>query len=148
MTRTAFMDASHVPTEGEIARTLGRSAPLWKRLTTHVAESYGIEPTFVPPSRNYGWEAKYRKGGKTLLSLTPDEGGFTALVVLGERETAAARELDLGERARGVFDEARQLRDGRWLFVPVESERDVDDVGRLLAVKRRPRTAKTLTPEG
>ena len=64
MTRTAFMDASHVPTEGEIARTLGRSAPLWKRLTTHVAESYGIEPTFVPPSRNYGWEAKYRKGAR------------------------------------------------------------------------------------
>jgi hypothetical protein len=138
---TAFMDPDHVPTGAEIAAALGPSAPLWTSLTTYVDEAYGIEPTYVPPSRNYGWDVKYRRGGKTLLSLTPDEGAFTALVVLGERETAAARELELGEHVRQVFDEARQLRDGRWLFVRVESERDVEDVARLLAVKRRPHRA-------
>lgn len=139
MAPTAFMDPDHVPTEPEIAAALGTSAPLWARLTTHVDEAYGIEPTLVPPSRNYGWDVKYRKGGKTLVSLTPDEGGFTALVVLGEKEAEAVGELELGEHVRSVFDEARQLRDGRWLFVRVESERDVEDVERLLAVKRRPR---------
>jgi predicted RNA-binding protein with PUA-like domain len=46
---------------------------------------------------------------------------------------------------QGVFDDARQLRDGRWLFVQVESERDVEDNDKLLAVKRRPRA---LTPAG
>lgn len=83
--------------------------------------------------------------GREDVSLTPDRGGFTALVVLGEKETEAARGLDLGKHVRTVFEEARQLRDGRWLFVPVESERDVDDIEALLAVKRRPRA---LTPAG
>lgn len=90
---------------------------------------------------------KYRKGGKTLMSPTPDDGGFTVLVVLGEKETKAARELDLGEHVRRVFEDARQLRGGRWLFVPVESERDLEDIEALLAVKRRPRTGRVLMPE-
>lgn len=145
MARTAFMDPEHRPTEKEILGALGSRAPLWARLTAYLAEAYAIEPTFVPPSRNYGWDVKYRKGGKTLVSLTPDEGGFTALVVLGEKEAEAARELELGKRVQGVFDDARQLRDGRWLFVQVESERDVEDIEKLLAVKRRPRG---LTPAG
>lgn len=142
MAPTAFMDPEHRPTEKEILGALGSRAPLWAHLTAYLAEAYAIEPTFVPPSRNYGWDVKYRKGGKTLVSLTPDGGGFTALVVLGEKETEAARELALGNGVRRVFDEARQLRDGRWLFVPVESERDVDDIETLLAVKRRPRGAR------
>ena len=145
MARTAFMDPEHRPTEKKVLGALGSRAPLWARLTAYLAEAYAIEPTLVPPSRNYGWDVKYRKGGKTLVSLTPDEGGFTALVVLGEKEAEAARELELGKRVQGVFDDARQLRDGRWLFVQVESERDVEDIEKLLAVKRRPRA---LTPAG
>jgi hypothetical protein len=139
------MDRDRSPTAGEIAEVLGSAAPLWERLTGFVETSYEIEPTFVPPSKNYGWDVKYRKGGKTLVSLTPDTDGFTALVVLGEKETEAARELDFGDHVQGVFDGARQLRDGRWLFVHVESERDVDDIERLLVAKRRPRA---LTPAG
>ncbi len=145
MAPTAFMDPEHQPTEDEIVDALGSKASLWARLTAHLDEAYAIEPTYVPVSRNYGWDVKYRKGGKTLVALTPDEGRFTALVVLGEKETEAARELALGDHVRRVFDEARQLRDGRWLFVGVESERDVEDIEKLLAVKRRPRA---LTPAG
>ena len=82
---------------------------------------------------------KYRKGGRTLVSLVPDRGGFTALVVLGEKEVDAVRQLELGRHVRDVFDSATQLRDGRWLFISVKSARDVEDIERLLAVKRRPR---------
>lgn len=139
MAPTVFMDPEHAPTEREILDALGAVAGHWEMLATWIDESYGIEPTHVPPSRTYGWDLKYRKGGKTLVSLTPDRGRFTALVVLGEKETEAARELELGDHVRRVFEEARQLRDGRWLFVPIESERDVEDVEALLAVKRRPR---------
>lgn len=144
MTPTVFMDRERPPTPAEIAEALGLSAPLWDRLTSFVANAYGIDPTHVPPSRNYGWDVKYRKGGKTLVSLTPDEGRFTALVVLGEKETQAVRGLDLGEHVRGVFESARQLRDGRWLFIDVASERDVEDIEKLLAVKRRPHAAAAL----
>jgi Protein of unknown function (DUF3788) len=136
---TAFMDTMRAPTAKEIADALGPAAGFWKRLTRYVEQSYDIEPVFGAPSKNYGWDVKYRKGGRTLVSLTPDRGEFTALVVLGAAESDAARDLELGDHVRRVFDEAKPLHDGRWLFIKVESDRDVDDVEALLAVKRRPR---------
>lgn len=139
MAPTVFMDREHQPASEEILDALGPSAGHWQMLTTYLDEAYGIEPTFVPPSKNYGWDLKYRKGGRTLVSLVPDRGGFTALVVLGEKEVDAVRQLELGGHVRDVFDGATQLRDGRWLFISVKSARDVEDVERLLAVKRKPR---------
>ena len=143
MTPTAFMDPTHAPSPDHIAATLGASASLWSMLTAYMEESYGIEASYHPPSRKYGWDVKYRKGGRTLLTLTPDDGGFTALVVLGTGEALTAAQLDLGEHVRSVLERTRQLRDGRWLFIPVESDRDVQDIEALLAVKRRPRRAVT-----
>jgi len=133
------MDPEHEPTQEEIAHALGTAAPLWNTLTSYVEDAYGVEPTWGRPSKRYGWDVKYRKGGRTLVSLTPDEGRLTALVVLGRVEAETAAELELGAHVRAVFDGAEPLHDGRWLFVPVESERDVEDVERLLAVKRKPR---------
>jgi hypothetical protein len=139
------MDREHEPSRAEIADALGAVASLWESLTAYVESRYDVEPTFGAPSQRYGWDVKYRKGGRTLLSLTPDEGRFTALVVLGGAEARAARELDLGEHVRAVFEEAEQLHDGRWLYILVESERDVQDIQVLLALKRRPRRAFATT---
>lgn len=145
MAPTVFMDPEHGPTQAEIAAALGPVAPLWGSLAAYIDESYGIEPAFVQPSRKYGWALKYRKGGRTLVSLTPDEGSFTALLVLGAAESDAARELDLGEHVRHLLEEATQYHDGRWLFIEVQSERDVRDIQALLAVKRRPQRRATRT---
>lgn len=145
MTPTAFMDREHEPSRAEIADALGAVASLWESLTAYVVSRYDVEPTYGAPSKRYGWDVKYRKGGRTLLSLTPDEGRFTALVVLGGAEARAARELDLGEHVRAVFEDAEQLHDGRWLHILVESERDVQDIQVLLALKRRPRRASATT---
>jgi hypothetical protein len=143
MAPTVFMDPEHQPTPAEIASALGAVAPLWESLAGYVEKTYDVEPVYGRPSKRYGWDVKYRKGGRTLLSLTPDEGRFTALVVLGEKEATAARALDLGEHVQRIFDEAEPLHDGRWLFVPVESGRDVQDIESLLAAKRRPRRGVT-----
>ena len=122
----------------ELAGGLGSAARFWRELTNELAERYEIEPTLVPASGKHGPELKYRKGGRTLVSLSPREGGFIALVVLGAEETKRAFELELGSGVRRVLEDARQYHDGRWLFVPVKSKRDVRDVTSLLALKRRP----------
>ena len=126
----------------EVTRTfaagLGRAEPLWSGLTAAMNERYEIEPTLVPARGKSGPEVKYRKAGRTLLTLFPREGSFTALAVLGGAETKRAFELDLGRGVRRVLEEATQYHDGRWLFVPVKSKRDVRDLVSLIALKRRP----------
>jgi hypothetical protein len=130
----------------ELAAGLGSAARLWRELTEGIADRYGIEPILVAASGTHGPELKYRKGGRTLVSLSPGEGGFTALVVLGAEETQRAFELELGSRARRILEDARQYHDGRWLFVPVTSRRDVRDVTSLVALKRRPLAVREPAP--
>jgi hypothetical protein len=131
-------DICRVGVTREFAAGLGRAETLWGDLTAAMNERYRIEPTVVPARGENGAEVKYRKAGRTLLTLLPREGSFTALVVLGGAETKRALELDLGRGVRQVLEEATQYHDGRWLFVPVKSKRDVRDLVSLIALKRRP----------
>jgi len=120
------------------AAGLGRAEPLWRDLTAMMNERYGIEPTLIPARGKSGPELKYRKAGRTLLTLLPREGSFTALVVLGGAETKHAFGLGLGRGVRRILEEATQYHDGRWLFITVKSKRDVRDLVSLIALKRRP----------
>ena len=58
--------------------------------------------------------------------------------MLGKAEAEKAEALTLGEQVGKVFRETPQLHDGRWLFIPVTSDTDVDDVEQLLLAKKRP----------
>lgn len=94
--------------------------------------------------KNYGWNVWYRKSGKTLASLYPQERGFVVQIVLGKDQVEKALQLSLGENVGNVLRTTPQLHDGRWLFMHVGSETDVADIEQLLQVKRRPRKlAKT-----
>ena len=63
-------------------------------------------------------------------------------VVLGRTAVPLAGALDLGKNARMVFDNARQLQDGRWPYVPVNPNRDLEDVKRLIAARAESKKAK------
>jgi hypothetical protein len=89
----------------------------------------------------YGWAIRYRKSGKTLVTLYPERGSFMALVVLGKPELVKAKALAarLSKRVQAVLKDATQLRDGRWLWIRPASKADIDSIRVLLGVKRRPK---------
>ena len=45
---------------------------------------------------------------------------------------------ELSAQTRKDYDEATTYHDGKWLLLTVDGDKMVDDVERLLAVKRRP----------
>jgi hypothetical protein len=61
-----------------------------------------------------------------------------AQVVLGEAQAERALSLTFGEKVNKILHESPQLRDGRWLSIPILDEIDVEDVERLLLTKMRP----------
>ena len=63
-------------------------------------------------------------------------------VVLGRTAVPLAGALDLGKNAGMVFDNARQLQDDRWLYVPVRPKRDLEDFKRLIAARVESKKAK------
>ena len=89
----------------------------------------------------HGWTIRYRKSGKTLCSLFPEKGAFTALVVLGKKEAEKAFSMmdQFNASVRKLLDDAEQLHDGRWLWIRVRKQSDIDSIEELLKLKRKPK---------
>ena len=135
----AFLDKDRRPSPRQISQMLGPKKPLWDRLLKFIASNYQIPPDLSYGGKKYGWNLWYRKGGKTLVSLYPQDKHFVAQVVLGHAQAEEALTLKLGKSVRQTIEAAPQLHDGKWLFLGVRNVRDVKDVEALLQLKKRPR---------
>ena len=125
------------PTRATARELVGPAAPWWDRLCERV-ETMGARGSFTWDGPKYGWSLKYTRAGRPFVTLSPGEGGFKALVILGRAQVDEVPTLHLGPGVRGIFDAARQYPDGRWLFIPVESAADVADIATLRATKLPP----------
>lgn len=143
MSYERMLDKAHRPTEEEILNTIEQTAP-WLGLRRYIEENYDFAPELAFFAKKYGWTVRYRKSGKTLCSLFPEKGAFSALIVLGKKEAEQALSMvdEFGPNVRKVLTSTEQLHDGRWLWIRVLSAGDADDVKRLLNAKRRPKKAK------
>ena len=143
MTVGSLLDKDHPPTWQEIEQTLGDAWGAWDRLTRYLAETYPeIPPELSYGGKKYGWNLWYRKSGKSLLSLFPNEGYFVAQIVLGSAQVEQALSLELGENVGSLLRQTPQLHDGRWLYIQASTEQDVGDIQQLLRLKRRPKPAR------
>ena len=133
-----FLDKEHQPSPDELSAAMGPATLLWERLVRFIADTYQMPGEWSYGGKKYGWNLWYRKGGKSLTSLYPQQGYLVAQVVLGREEGERALALSLGEHVGGMLRVAPLLHDGRWLFIPVTTEIDAADVEQLLLVKRRP----------
>ena len=140
----AFCDPASPPSGVELRTHLESAWPRWRGLEDWIGDRYGIrgEPLFT--GRDSGWAVRFRRSGKALLTLSPQAaGGFRALVVIGPSAWSGVADLQLGPALREAWANARPYPDGRWLFVPVDDDRTVDDIQRLVELKspppRRPR---------
>ncbi len=138
-----FSDKEHQPTPQEISHALGSKQPLWARLTQFISDHYQMPGELSFGGKKYGWNVWYRKSGKTLVSLYPQQEYFVAQIVLGKDQAEQALNLKLGGNVQQVIQKAPQLHDGRWLFIQVRNEQDVQDVEQLLQIKKRTRRQKT-----
>jgi len=129
-----FTDRKHQPSADEIRLTLGARYPLWERVVRLVETDDRVSGEWT--TWGGGWNIRYRRGGKSLVALYPQQGGFVAQVVLGKAQSEQALALDLGDEVGKMLRERPQLRDGKWLYIPVLTTADVEDVEQLIELKR------------
>ncbi len=137
MTADPAADQGAPPTRATVRELVGPAAPWWDRLCERV-ETMGARGSFTWDGPKHGWSLKYHRAGRPFVTLSPGEGGFKAIVILGRAQVDEVPTLPLGPRVRGIFGDARQYPDGRLLFIPVESAADVADIVTLLATKLPP----------
>ncbi len=139
MTIGLFTDRDYQPTETAVLEALGAKRSLWEELTQFIADNYPLPGEWNFGGKNYGWNLWFRKSGKSLVTLYPQQDYFVAQIVLGKDQVEQALNLKLGKNVGTVLADTPQLHDGRWLFIKVKTAKDVKDVRQLLQVKRRPR---------
>ncbi len=82
LARCVFQDTK--PTFEQINEFINN--PLWDKLNKTLVSTYNIEPKleYSKCSMQRGWNVKYKKRGKSLCTLYPQEGYFKALVIVNE----------------------------------------------------------------
>ena len=138
MAYSLFADKAHRPGLEEMLGVLGPARPRWERLSEFVTENYRVQQDWSFYGKNYGWAVRYRKGGKALASLYAGDGSFTVLVILDQDQIDRALSLQLGPQVRQVIDDAQPYPEGRWLFIRVASDSDLNDVEQLLVLRATP----------
>lgn len=136
MSHSAFTDKHVEPTTAEVLEVLGPAREEWDALRRHLRETYRVQEDLkFMYGEKYGWTLRFRRRGRLLTALYPASGGFVVQVILGGAALEQAQASALGENARQAMERAHPYPEGRWLFVRVESERDLEDVRLLIALK-------------
>ena len=72
----------------------------------------------------------------------PEKGAYSILIILGKKEVEEVNLMKnkLNLQVKSVFDNTKQLHDGRWLWVRVLTKSDIDSFKVLLSAKIKPKS--------
>lgn len=119
------------------------ASALWADFLAAMEEGYQLrpEPSYSSCSMLRGWNFKFKKAGRSLCTVYPMPGYFSALVALGSKEAEAAEHLlpALSAYTQKLHAESSLLNGTRWLLLEVTSPEILDDLRQLLALRRAPK---------
>ncbi len=131
-----FADKTHVPAQTEITTAVGPMWKLWLALLQHIRISGPVEEELkFMYGQKYGWALRCRRKGTLLTALYPTQNGFTVQIILNPAAMEEVQQLKFGNNVQQAVARAHPYPEGRWLFVPIECEKDLADVQRLFALK-------------
>ncbi len=109
-----------------------------------LAETYEVAPVLQYGGMRYGWNLQHRKGGRPLCEMYPEQGSFTALVILGKKELDQALERleSFGQTVSQALQNSPRFHDGCWMYIrvsdPLTCGQDVQDIEQLILIKKKP----------
>lgn len=129
------------PTNDALEALIGANTlDIWDRLTEHIDQLYDMDRIWDKGFKDWNYEYKYRRGGKTLCTFYARSNVANILIVLGksEREKFEMQRESFTEQTLALYDATESLHDGKWLWIPINENLSFDDVLRMLKIKRKP----------
>ncbi len=133
------------PAGPEIAKWLGKEAyRYWKQVTNLIEHIYpGVfAPEWLFGGEKHGWSLRYKKS-KSFCTLIPEKNRFALLIVFGAEERAKTEAIrdGLSKHTQKEYDGAATYHDGKWVLLAIDNDKVLEDVRKLLAIKRKPQSA-------
>lgn len=131
------------PSDSEIGKWIGKKAySYWTHVKQQIEQIYPnvFTPEWLFGGKKHGWSLRYKKS-KSFCTLIPEKNRFALLIVFGAEERAKVEAMrdSLSQHTRKKYDEATTYHDGKWLLLTIDTDKVVEDVMQLLAVKRKPK---------
>ena len=130
-----------IPSQSTMTDLLGQPLfEVWQKLCVVIDEKYEMERLWNAGGKNWIYEYKYRRGGKTLCSLYAKVNRIGFMIIFGKNEREKLEEIrdTLSDAVCRRYDEAKTYRDGKWVMFEPTDTSEFDDYMKLLAVKRKP----------
>lgn len=112
----------------------------WKNLLTFVDSSYNLDRKILFGGKKYGWAVQYKKGKRTIITMFPERNGFTILLIFGKSELEKIEDIKktISVSVSDKIDHTKQNHDGKWAWLRYENDSFVDDISKLIKIKRKP----------
>jgi hypothetical protein len=134
-----LLDRAQVPDEIAFEGAAGAWLPQWHRLVDWLRSTYGLEGEPLYGGRDEGWLLRFRRSGRSLLTMIPQAiGPFRVQVVIGPGAWPAVASANLSPAMRAAWDAAKPYPDGKWIWREVTDAATVEDVLQLVAIKSPP----------
>jgi len=144
MTFKRLLNIAKRPNKEEIEKFVGEKLSLWLEIHEYIEENYDLIKELTFFTKKYGWAIKYKSKSRTMIYLFPEQGAFSALIVLGKKESEEVNSMreNLNVQVKSVFDNTEQLHDGRWLWIRILTDSDMDSLKLLMSAKQKPKNKK------
>lgn len=131
----------NIPSAEQLSQLLGvQLYEIWQKLCDLIEKEYDTERLWNKGGKDWTYEYKYRRGGKTLCALYARENCLGFMVVLGkdERLKFENERNNFTKEVQSVYDGAQTFYDGKWVMFEPSDASLFDDFIRLLKIKRKP----------
>ena len=131
----------NTPSQSVMTELLGQSLfAVWQELCSAIDAKYEMERLWNTGGRNWTYEYKYRRGGKTLCCLYAKKSCIGFMIIFGKDERTKFENIrgTLSNTVCKQFDEAKTYRDGKWVMFYPTNTAEFADYMNLLAIKRKP----------
>ena len=85
-------------------------------------------------------ELKFRKNGKTILTVYVRDDRYDFLLIFGkaEREKFEIQRSEFPETIQDIYDSSKTYHDGKWMMIPVVNLKTLEVVKQMIMIKKKP----------
>lgn len=105
-----------------------------------ITRIYDMEKIWNSGGKKWNYEYKFRKGGKTLCAFYFKDDTLGFMIIFGKDERAKVETIrnELTPQVLEYYDNAQIYHDGKWVMFYITDLSIIEDLKKLLLIKRKP----------
>ena len=109
-------------------------------IVDEIVKLYDMEQIWNNGGKKWTYEYKFRKGEKTLCAFYFKENILGFMIIFGKEERVKVEKIrnELSFDVQKVYDEAQIFHDGKWVLFNIIDYLILEDLKKLLFIKRKP----------